>query len=396
MLTTAVVIPAIIQKSQQALTLYHAVQVLNFATFSSVTSLAVAPLCHIWRQTGEGKVAETLSQFDGDAGFDGGVLLDEDEDDPQVRIRKLQEGQIQISRVVLSGALIIQICLQWTWAIILFTDTTYAQAPCSDLTLLYFFGIPLHASDINHGSYYIFPLWLLFNMCISLFWGILLVVTSNPDMHPVLSRAQTELDPESAISEVINNITKFGIPYRDRKRMLLLGVNVLAVIVAAFILITSELEAWKNCILLGENTTWGFGQITAILLSLTPGGSLVVAVYDKHIVHERKRQELRRISEANSNPLSSEASFTMSPADSPLIRLQRASAVHFPSSTSHSSTLEPPGSHAPTNALGLSAYESSNAANPTVLRPALEDVLRARPKRRLSASSHSSNHLLPT
>ena len=40
-LTMSLVIPAIIQKKQEALTLYHATQVLNFVTFSSLASLAV-------------------------------------------------------------------------------------------------------------------------------------------------------------------------------------------------------------------------------------------------------------------------------------------------------------------------------------------------------------------
>jgi hypothetical protein len=43
-LTAAMVIPAIIQKSQQTLTLYHATLVLNFATFSSIASLAVVSI----------------------------------------------------------------------------------------------------------------------------------------------------------------------------------------------------------------------------------------------------------------------------------------------------------------------------------------------------------------
>ena len=41
LLTMSLVIPAVLQKKQLALTLYHATLVLNFATFSSVSSLAV-------------------------------------------------------------------------------------------------------------------------------------------------------------------------------------------------------------------------------------------------------------------------------------------------------------------------------------------------------------------
>jgi hypothetical protein len=40
-LTMSLVIPAVIQKKQGALTLYHATLVLNFATLSSISSLAM-------------------------------------------------------------------------------------------------------------------------------------------------------------------------------------------------------------------------------------------------------------------------------------------------------------------------------------------------------------------
>lgn len=106
MLTIAIVVPAIYQKSMQALTLYHATQVLNFATFSTVTSLAVAPLCDIWRETEPGQVAEQEGQFDGDAGF---ADPDASEDDPERRLKKIRESKTQTSRALLSASFIMQV-----------------------------------------------------------------------------------------------------------------------------------------------------------------------------------------------------------------------------------------------------------------------------------------------
>ncbi|KAG8956109.1 hypothetical protein FRC03_010953, partial [Tulasnella sp. 419] len=49
-LTSALTIPALIQKFQGALSLHHATLVLNFATLSTISSLAVAPMVPIWRE----------------------------------------------------------------------------------------------------------------------------------------------------------------------------------------------------------------------------------------------------------------------------------------------------------------------------------------------------------
>lgn len=102
-LTGALIIPAIIQKAQQNLTLHHAVLVLNFATLSCVASLSSAPLVPIWR--GMKKKDETMEQF---------------------RREELQKTQ---GRKVLSFALLTQIILQWVWAVLLFVDPYYAQVP---------------------------------------------------------------------------------------------------------------------------------------------------------------------------------------------------------------------------------------------------------------------------
>jgi len=48
-LTASQVLPAIIQKAQGTLTLYHACIVTNYTVMSVVTSLAIAPMVPIWR-----------------------------------------------------------------------------------------------------------------------------------------------------------------------------------------------------------------------------------------------------------------------------------------------------------------------------------------------------------
>jgi hypothetical protein len=71
----AVVIPALIQKRAGNLTIYHATQVLHFATISCLSNLAVAPMCTVWREehndeddNSSGDASDS-DEDDGDAGF---------------------------------------------------------------------------------------------------------------------------------------------------------------------------------------------------------------------------------------------------------------------------------------------------------------------------------------
>ncbi|KZT34472.1 hypothetical protein SISSUDRAFT_1122235 [Sistotremastrum suecicum HHB10207 ss-3] len=288
MLTIAIVVPAIYQKSMQALTLYHATQVLNFATFSTVTSLAVAPLCDIWRETEPGQVAEQENQFDGDAGF---ADPDASEDDPERRLKKIRESKTQTSRALLSASFIMQISLQWTWCIILFTSPTYAQTPCSGSTFVFLFGFPFRACEINHGKYAVYPLWLLFCMCVVLFWGILLVFASSPSFYPILSRPPTMRESrETLLQKIVRHVRFLS---WDRKRLFLVFTNTLVVLVALLLLWNSERQAWtgKNQILLGENTILGFGQVAALLLGVTPAAGLIVALHNQSIERAKRDRE---------------------------------------------------------------------------------------------------------
>jgi len=49
LLTSAVIIPSIIQKKSREITLHHALVVLGFATMSTIATFASAPFCSFWR-----------------------------------------------------------------------------------------------------------------------------------------------------------------------------------------------------------------------------------------------------------------------------------------------------------------------------------------------------------
>lgn len=94
----SIIVPAIKQKLQQALTVYHASLVLNFATFSSVVSLAVAPMCALWRQVPDEK--ENLAVF-GEEAPEGIVLPS---------LSNLPKRKVHRQRLSLSSALLAQVC----------------------------------------------------------------------------------------------------------------------------------------------------------------------------------------------------------------------------------------------------------------------------------------------
>ena len=102
-------------KSQRNITLHHAVLVLNFATLSTIASIAAAPMVPIWRRVRHGgKSAESY--------------------DREVEDRTR-------GRIILSFALLAQIVMQWLWAIIIFVDPFYAQNPVSAGLLKYVFSL---------------------------------------------------------------------------------------------------------------------------------------------------------------------------------------------------------------------------------------------------------------
>ncbi|KAG8899191.1 hypothetical protein FRB99_006883 [Tulasnella sp. 403] len=103
-LTGALIVPAMIQKFQRQLTLHHAVLVLNFATLSTIATMASAPMVPIWRAVKRDK-SMTKESY-------------------RQQVHSKTQG-----RTILSLALLAQIILQWTWTAIIFVDPYYAQPP---------------------------------------------------------------------------------------------------------------------------------------------------------------------------------------------------------------------------------------------------------------------------
>jgi hypothetical protein len=115
-LTAAAIIPGIYQKSQQSLTIYHATQVLNFATISALVNLASAPLCEIWRPKPdeEPEQEEQRVEFDEDLPFDGDAGLQNPQnlntdDEFDRRLIALQQKRPYKARIALSFALLAQV-----------------------------------------------------------------------------------------------------------------------------------------------------------------------------------------------------------------------------------------------------------------------------------------------
>lgn len=110
-LTASVTIPALIQKRNRQLSIYHATLVLNFATFSSIVSLAVAPMCTVWRQDISEENEAHPQPGDDPAlvitvfGEEGQTLMADAEP-----LTNLPKHKVHRQRLVLSVALLTQVC----------------------------------------------------------------------------------------------------------------------------------------------------------------------------------------------------------------------------------------------------------------------------------------------
>ena len=148
-----------------------------------------------------------------------------------------------------------KVALQWTWVAILFTDPSYCQKACVPETIVLLFGFPLSVHELNRKYYALWLLWLLFNLSITLIWGTLLVHSSSPSVHPILSRQPSRVD--------------LSLTWRDRfpldkGRLLVLSMNSLAFLLAVLLLVSSELQVTRNCLLGGENFDWSFGYVWCV------------------------------------------------------------------------------------------------------------------------------------
>jgi len=317
LLTAAIIIPAMIQKKGINLTLYHATLALNFATLSSLASLAAAPMCPIWREQGleqplvlrelEKKAQENPSASVPYEDEDGNIVDGENHHGPRKK-------EVTYRRIVLSLALLAQVGLQWAYAGLLFTSPYYAQQSCNDYTVIVLFGAPIQAPAINDGLFGVWVLWLLFNVTLTLAWGVFLVMSGSPSARKSSSRLMRMIDKRD--------------PDGKKRRRYSLYV---ALGICLLFLGFSEEQILLNCVILSENITWGFGQVAAVLLLAAPLWQIVVAAADK--VHLPQHQ--------NSNPSTSHSNAEFVPMitlDSPRLMgepemLRSESPVSMGSST---------------------------------------------------------------
>ncbi|KAI9068732.1 hypothetical protein FKP32DRAFT_1641846 [Trametes sanguinea] len=300
LLTASLVIAAMVQKGNQTITLHHATLTMNFATLSCISSLAVAPTLSIWRLTTEGYYIRQLAHHvlhvtfqEGNSQNGDGPTLEEKD---RARIQRAQGKQ----RLFLALALMTQVVLQWAWGIVLFVSPVYSQTNCSGDTVLLFFLARFTARDINHKYMVVWVFWLLFSLGITLFMTITLAVTSpsraraysrtNSRSSSVASRSSRSSARPPLYVQIFNSIWSSFPAWGDRDAQLIFWFNILATVLWAVYLISSELQIQANCIFSGENIISSFGQITALLLSAQPLWSLTVALYRWPATIERQRR----------------------------------------------------------------------------------------------------------
>ncbi|KAG8986978.1 hypothetical protein FRB94_002316 [Tulasnella sp. JGI-2019a] len=260
-LTAALIIPAIIQKTQQNITLHHSVLVLNFATLSCVASLASAPLVPIWR--GVRRPGESSEEF-----------------------AKEQLERTQ-GRKVLSFAILAQIILQWVWSVLLFVNPYYAQTPCSGSTVIVFFFGSYTADEINEKHFVLWAIWLLMCVSMSFVWGAALVLSCRSPVH--------DERPDLRNLKIIEGVKRFWKhvvlripdpnPKYDRHYWTRWGIRIstlTASLVVLMYIIMSEMQIKRNVVLSGENQFWTFSQSAAVLLALTPLWPIAIAFSKPH------------------------------------------------------------------------------------------------------------------
>ncbi|TBU42273.1 hypothetical protein BD309DRAFT_963385 [Dichomitus squalens] len=307
LLTGALVIAAMVQKHNQSITLHHAILVLNFATLSCISSLAVAPTLSIWRLTPREYYAKRLARdmLDGhhDDAEEDRLIGEAAEVITGRRERKIARAQNR-QRIVLALALLTQVVLQWAWGIVLFVSPVYSQTNCSGETALIFFLWRFTAREINDNMV-VWVLWLLFSLGITLAMTVILALSS-----PVRARSGTQhASPASSLGatslstlstprppvyrQVFESAAGMVPSWKDRSGQLIFWYNVVCVFLWSIYIISSEIQIQANCIFTGENSITSFGQITALLLSLAPVWSLTVAVY-RWPQKQRRLQRRRR------------------------------------------------------------------------------------------------------
>ncbi|KAL4247912.1 hypothetical protein ABKN59_006787 [Abortiporus biennis] len=311
LLTSCLIIAAIVQKYRNLLSLHHATLVLVFATLSCISSLTAAPMLPIWRLSPPEYYAQELHAH---------ILPDVPDDEHDIfqdaafvnRHKKTIKDNQTRQRKLLALALMIQVLLQWTWGIILFVSPSYAQQACSYNTNLVLFLYPFTTGQINIGrSYIVWPIWLLACLFSTIGLSIMMAITSpsragyNSSALSAVPLSEDTVSPPFPILETVF-IWYQRIPsWKERDRLLLWCFNTIAIIIWALLIVTIERQRALNLTDNVEDDFTGFGQITAFVLAFVPLWSVIVALYrypklrrriDRHERHQRELSSASNLS----------------------------------------------------------------------------------------------------
>ncbi|KAG9018851.1 hypothetical protein FRB90_008964 [Tulasnella sp. 427] len=237
-LTGALVLPALRAKMQRQLTLHHAVLVLDFATLSTIASIAAAPMVPIWR------------------------VLSKDEIEFQGELEERARG-----RIILSLALGAQIVLQWVWTVLMLVDPFYTQNACSPETVVVYLAGSQTANEINEKMSG-WATWLLLCLSSSLIFGVVMVFSCTSKIHETpVDYCKVEESKGDTLGDIIGYRARcwkhFLYPKGSddlvERWMIRISQLVALVIVIGFIII-SELQIRANQVLSGENEILSFSQ----------------------------------------------------------------------------------------------------------------------------------------
>ncbi|GJE92573.1 hypothetical protein PsYK624_087280 [Phanerochaete sordida] len=310
LLTASLIIAAMVSKVNGNLTLHHATLVLNFATLSCISSLAVAPMLPIWRLSPGEYYEQERQRHALILATGGGDPRDRDQNiieatmSSNVRKRQVKRAQRR-ARIVLSLAILIQVVLQWAWGIYLFSSWTYSQPECNASTILFIFFAQFSTRDINSVErngvrFFIWPVWLLFCLGITFALVVILALSSSDRAAPLSSsmsrtglstgtRRSTTTPAFAAWTQIAREMVP---PWNDYRAQFYFWCNFVSFALWVMFVASSELQKQRNCIFEGENDFGGLGQITAVGVSIVPLWSLAVALYKYPELRKKQRQHL--------------------------------------------------------------------------------------------------------
>ncbi|OSX57088.1 hypothetical protein POSPLADRAFT_1174552 [Postia placenta MAD-698-R-SB12] len=255
---------------------------ISYATLSSISSLAIAPMLPVWELPGARRAHTPHSQEHLVEGKDAVLTHGLQQNFLRKERRKTHNRQ----RAAITFALLSQVVFQWAWGLFLFVDPHYSQPTCNQDTIIWILYFPLNVRNVNEAGYAVWPAWLLFCLGVTLFYTIALAVSSGVQTHkgpPRISTISIASSIQSAHTFVpvqLCRVMMAAVPeWGNVRGKTFVWGNVVAVILWTSYIIISEFQIQSNCIYSGENSLSGFGQITSVFLALTPVWSLIVALY---------------------------------------------------------------------------------------------------------------------